>query len=180
MIQVFQIDTFSTDATASWYLWNTKVNPSPPGHFPSWLDDQTLTPCGHWEACRSSSRWHGRQHPESQSGRKRSPWIHFHHTPPGEEGHVRKHRPRESRVNINRWPSELSPCRRGCCRKQRKCRTVLCCRWTCQGSWWTRCPLRTSWGRGLSGTTWFGSVSLWPRQSSWCPRLSRLTGGNTE
>lgn len=74
----------------------------------------------------------------------------------------------------------IVPCRRGCCQKQRKCRTGLCCQWTCQGSWWTRCPLQTSWGRDLFGTTWFGLASLWPRQSSWCPRLSQLEGGGAE
>lgn len=74
----------------------------------------------------------------------------------------------------------IVPCRRGCCQKRRKCRTGLCCQWTCQGSWWTRCPLQTSWGRGLFGTTWFGLASLWPRQSSWCPRLSQLEGGGAE
>lgn len=68
------------------------------------------------------------------------------------------------------------PCRRGCCQRQRRCRTGLCCRWTCQGSWWTRCPRRTSWGRGPSVTTWSWSASLSPRRSSWCPGLSRLKG----
>lgn len=55
--------------------WNTVATaPAEPG--------ETLTPCGHSAACRSSSRWRGRRRPESQSGRRRSPWSRFHRTPP--------------------------------------------------------------------------------------------------
>lgn len=65
------------------YFQNTTNNKHP--RRPQFLDDQTLTPCGHSEACRSSSQWHDRQHPGSQSGQTRSPWSHFHHKPPGAE-----------------------------------------------------------------------------------------------
>lgn len=63
---------------------NNPVHEAPPHHGiprpPAW----TLTPCGRSVACRSSSRWRGRQRPASQSARMRSLWIRSHHTPPAD------------------------------------------------------------------------------------------------
>lgn len=51
-------------------------------HSLQFRDYQTLTPCGHSEACRSSSRWRDQPRPGSQNGQRRTPWSRFHHRPP--------------------------------------------------------------------------------------------------
>lgn len=43
---------------------------------------QTLTPCGHSGACRSSSRWRDQQRLGSRNGQMRSPWSRSHRKPP--------------------------------------------------------------------------------------------------
>lgn len=54
-------------------------------------DYETLTPCGHSEACRSSSRWRDQPRPGSQNGQRRTPWSRFRHIPPGVQGHAHRH-----------------------------------------------------------------------------------------
>lgn len=60
-------------------------------HSLQFRDYQTLTPCGHSEACRSSSRWRDQPRPGSQNGQRRNPWSRFHHTPPTGQGDAHRH-----------------------------------------------------------------------------------------
>ena len=68
----------------------------------------------------------------------------------------------------------VQPCSWGCCRKRRRCRTWLCCRWFCPSSWWRRCRLRICEGLDRVGSTWCGWAVPSTRQSSSCPGLARL------